>query len=122
MKTDEKDVRLRYVRGLERFASSNISYLKESAFEFDVFQKRVKKRFEILEKIEAIRLNSAYPIALESYANLLLSALHVEEFSKEQKEELRDRLLKEANLLHKERNKTLYKKDKHKKSSFSDGY
>ncbi len=122
MDINEKDTRLRYVRALERFTSSNISYLKEPIFEFEIFQKRVKKRFEILKKIKSIRLNAAYPLALESYANLLLSTLHVEEFSKTQEEELKTKLLKHANLLHKERNKTLYKKDKHKRSSYNDGY
>ncbi len=118
----EKEVRLKYVRGLEKFVRSNISYLKDPKFEFEVFQKRVKKTFEILKKIDSIRLNATYPIALENYVNLVLSVLHIEDLNNEAKEELQAKLLKEANLLHKEKNKTQYKKDKHKKSSFSDGY
>jgi len=51
-----------------------------------------------------------------------LGILHVEELKDKEQEELQAKLLKEANLLHKEKNKTQYKKDKHKKSSFSDGY
>ena len=119
---NEKDIRLKYVRGLEKFVRSNISYLKDPKFEFITFQKRVKKTFEILKKIPSIRLNATYPIALENYVNLVLSVLHVSELKDEEKEELQAKLLKEANLLHKEKNKTQYKKDKHKKSSFSDGY
>ncbi len=119
---NEKDIRLKYVRGLEKFVRSNISYLKDPTFEFDIFQKRVKKTFKILKKIKSIRLNSTYPIALENYVNLVLSVLHVEDLKDEEKEILQAKLLKEANLLHKEKNKTQYKKDKHKKSSFNDGY
>lgn len=119
---NEKDVRLKYTRGLEKFVRSNISYLKDPTFDFDIFQKRVKRTFEILKKIPSIRLNSSYPIALENYVNLVLSVLHVEELQEEEKKELQNKLLKEANLLHKEKNKTQYKKDKHKKSSFNDGY
>ena len=121
-KINEKDIRLKYTRGLEKFVRSNISYLKDPTFEFIIFQKRVKKTFEILKKIKHIRLNATYPIALENYVNLVLGILHVEELKKEDEEELKSKLLKEANLLHKEKNKTQYKKDKHKKSSFSDGY
>jgi len=119
---NEKDVRLKYTRGLEKFVRSNISYLKDPTFEFEIFKKRVKRTFEILKKIPSIRLNATYPIALENYVNLVLSVLHVEELNDEEKEGLQAKLLKEANLLHKEKNKTQYKKDKHKKSSFNDGY
>lgn len=119
---NEKDVRLKYTRGLEKFVRSNISYLKDPTFEFEVFQQRVKRTFEILKKIPSIRLNATYPIALEAYVNLVLSVLHLEDLKEEEKKELQAKLLKEANLLHKEKNKTQYKKDKHKKSSFTDGY
>ncbi|MBL0687159.1 MAG: hypothetical protein JJV95_01650 [Sulfurospirillum sp.] len=64
----------------------------------------------------------AYPIALESYVNLILNVLHVFELKKDKKKELQVKLLKEANILHKKKNETQYKKNKHKKSSFSDGY
>ncbi len=121
-KINEKDIRLKYTRGLEKFVRSNISYLKDPTFEFKIFQKRVKKTFEILKKIPHIRLNATYPIALENYVNLVLGILHIEELKDKEKEELQAKLLKEANLLHKEKNKTQYKKDKHKKSSFNDGY
>lgn len=119
---NEKDVRLKYTRGLEKFVRSNISYLKDPTFEFEIFQQRVKRTFEILKKIPSIRLNAPYPIALENYVNLVISVLHVEDKTTEETDELQAKLLKEANLLHKEKNKTQYKKDKHKKSSFTDGY
>ena len=121
-KINEKDIRLKYTRGLEKFVRSNISYLKDPTFEFEIFQKRVKRTFEILKKIKHIRLNATYPIALENYVNLILGILHVEELKDGEKDELQAKLLKGANLLHKEKNRTQYKKDKHKKSSFSDGY
>jgi len=117
---NEKNIRLKYTRALEKFIRSNISYLKEPEFQFDIFQKRVKRTFEILKRVEPIRLDSAYPMALENYANLLLTAL--EELDEENKTQLKETLLKEANLLHKEKNKTRYKKEKHKTKKFNDGY
>jgi len=119
---NEKDVRQKYTRGLEKFVRSNISYLKDPTFEFEIFQKRVKKTFEMLKKIPSIRLNATYPIALENYVNLVLQVIHLEELNKEEEKAKQNNLLKEANLLHKEKNKTQYKKDKHKNSSFNDGY
>jgi len=119
---NEKDIRLKYTRGLEKFVRSNISYLKDPTFEFNIFQKRVKRTFEMLKKIPSIRLNATYPIALENYVNLVLQILNVKDLNNEEIQEIQIKLLKEANLLHKEKNKTQYKKDKHKKSSFNDGY
>lgn len=119
---NEKDIRLKYTRGLEKFTRSNIAYLRDPNFTFEIFQKRVKRTFEVLKKIESIRLNAPYPSALENYVNLILSVLHVEDLEEAKKEEFQAKLLKEANLLHKAKNKTIYKKSKHKKSSFNDGY
>ncbi len=93
-KINEKDIRLKYTRGLEKFVRSNISYLKDPTFEFEIFQKRVKRTFEILKKIKHIRLNATYPIALENYVNLILGILHVEELKDGEKDELQAKLLK----------------------------
>jgi len=119
---NEKVIRQKYTRALEKFIRSNISYLRDENFEFEIFTKRVTKTYEILKKVEEIRLNSTYPIALERYVNLILGVLHVEELNEKEKTAIKENLIKEANLLHKEKNKTQYKKDKHKKSSFNDGY
>ncbi|WP_245600555.1 hypothetical protein [Sulfurospirillum arcachonense] len=54
---------------------------------------------------------------------MILGVLHVDdELGDEEKFEIQETLLKEANLLHKEKNSTRYKKDKHKSKSFNDGY
>ncbi len=52
----------------------------------------------------------------------MLSILHVEDLEDEEKIKIKENLLKEANLLQKEKNSTRYKKDKHKSKSFNDGY
>ena len=49
-KINEKDIRLKYTRGLEKFVRSNISYLKDPTFEFKIFQKRVKKTLKFSKK------------------------------------------------------------------------
>ncbi len=105
---------------MEKFINSNVAYLRDESFDFTIFKKRVAKTYEVLRKIESIRLDSAYPNALERYANEIINTLNYEEIFNP--EELREQLLKQANLLQKEKNKTRYKKTKHKSSSFNDGY
>lgn len=118
----EKVIRLKYVRALEKFLRSNLSYLKDPTFDFQIFQSRVDKTYKILKEIEAVRLDSAYPIALQNYVNLILKVLHVGKLSSDEESAVLNNLLKEANLLDKEKNSTRYKKDKHKAQSFNDGY
>ena len=52
----------------------------------------------------------------------MLRVLHVEDLTNEEELAIKENLLKEANLLDKEKNSTRYKKDKHKTQSFNDGY
>ncbi len=110
---NEKVKRLKFIRALEKFAKSNISYLKDKNFEYETLKQRVQKSYEKLKDVEPVRLNSAYPVALQNYVNLMLKILNEEKI-----ENFQETLLKEANLLHKEKNKTQYKKDKHKKINY----
>lgn len=121
-KINEKTQRLRYVRALEKFVRSNIGVLKEEPFSFESLFQRVEKNYTILKEIPAVRLDASYPIALENYANMLLQATHNKNLDDDTIEEIKENLLKEANLLHKEKMGLKYKKDKHKKRSFDDGY
>lgn len=118
---NEKALRLRYIRALEKFAKRAINLLKapEDEFHFEKFKKKMHENFEAVEKVEAVRLDSGYMSKLEEYVNHILGTLdnHSEDFEDE-----KSMLLKEANLLHKEKNKNIYKKDKHSKHKFNDGY
>ena len=114
----EKVARLRYIRALEKFSTRAISLLKHSDFEAKEFKQKVQNNYEILKKIKPVRLDSSYLVKLENYANMILSSIeHVEDF-----DDKKDTLLKEANLLHKEKVGNSYKKDKHKKDRYNDGY
>jgi hypothetical protein len=70
-------------------------------------------------KIQQVELTSTYLLSLKKFIDLTLLYLenHTDDF-----EEERARLLKEANLLQKEKNQANYKKDKHKHKKFDDGY
>ncbi len=117
--TNPKEQRVKYIRALERFLGSCAGALKSDNFALSVFEKRVEKSLKVLRKVEPVRLDSTYMSLMENYVSLVIKTL-------EDKESLSDTkhrtLLKEVNLIEKERNKGSYKKSKHQKSDFEDGY
>lgn len=116
---NEKAKRIKYIRLLEKFFSRTMSLLKLENFDSELFCERVKKNFEELDKkAEKTDLNSNYLVGLKNFIDLTMQKVYQEKFTDEDKESL----LKEANTLHKEKNKKNYKKDKHKHKSFNDGY
>lgn len=100
-KIDEKTLRVKYLRALEKFANAAISALKKENFDKEKFQERMEKNKKIVEKCKAVNLNSSYNKTLENFVNNCL------DFSK-QKEEL----LSLANAL--DKLKKGEKKEKHK--------
>ena len=84
-----------------------------------LFKKNIDKYYEELKKVKAVRLDSEYLTLLEEFVNSTLrKTTQIDDDFNEHKESL----LKEANLVHKEKNKSNYKKEKHKSKDFYDGY
>jgi hypothetical protein len=119
IKINDKTIRLKYVRVLEKFTKRTIALLKHPLFDFNIFIIQTKKNYTLVEQTQSIRLDSEYLKKLISYTQTIMNTL--QNYSPNFKEE-QLLLLKEANLLHKEKNKTSYKKDKHTKKKFYDGY
>jgi len=120
MNINDKDARVKYIRALERFLGSCVSALKNENFDFNLFVKRAEKGLKTLQKIEVVRLDSTYTNSLQNYVNLVSNSIvNTEDVDVE---ELHKRLLKEANLLEKEKYRGSYKKEKHKAQGFNDGY
>lgn len=115
----EKQLRIRYIRVLEKFFTRTVSLLKLENFDYTLFIERTNKNYEDILRVQRMDLTSPYLINLKKFIDLTLqyTVAHTETF-----EEERSRLLKEANLLQKEKNSGSYRKDKHKKSKFDDGY
>ncbi len=114
-----KDQRVKYIRALERFLGSCSGALKAENFNIALFGRRVEKSLKVLRKVEPARLDSTYMSLLEAYVTTVIKTLHDDEMESASKHKL---LLKEANLIEKERNKGSYKKSKHQKNDFEDGY
>jgi len=116
---NDKTIRLRYIRGLEKFISRTITVLKKDDFNIELYKKAVEKNYFELKKAPSIELYNEYPKALKNLAQYILDTLcnHTETFEDE-----KNSILKESNLLEKLKNNNRYKKEKHKHKKFKDGY
>ena len=115
---NEKQLRVRYIRVAEKFLTRTITLLKFENFSKDIFIKRTFKNYEDMCKTPKVELYSEYYFSVESFIKKAL------EFVKNPSETFEDEraiLLKDANLIQKEKNKNTYKKDKHKKDKYNDG-
>ena len=119
MQIHEKTKRIKYIRVLEKFFKRNLCLLRLEDFNYELYKQRTLKNFEELQKSEAVDLNSTYLTGLRRHIdNIVYFATHPSSDTNEQKQ----LLLKEANLLLKDKNQSVYKKDKHKHKKFDDGY
>lgn len=118
-KRNEKTTRLRYIRILEKFNTKAVGLLKYDNFNLELYKKSVLRGYEDLKKAPTCELYSEYPIAVKNLAQTILDTLenHSEDFENE-----KAKILKLSNLLDKLKNNNRYKKEKHKKKKFTDGY
>lgn len=115
---NDKQLRIRYIRVAEKFLTRTISLLKLENFNKEIFLKRTFKNYEDMCKTPKVELYSDYYSSVDNFIKKTL------EFAKNPSESFEDEratLLKDANLLQKEKNKAAYKKEKHKKDRFDDG-
>jgi hypothetical protein len=117
-KKSQKINRLKYIRALDKFVSRSVSYLKDENITFEVFRVNILKNFEILSQTHSCQLYSQYYDFVKKYINMVLDSL--ESDPKIWTNQTKDILIKESNSLHKIKNQTNYKKDKHRKKIFSD--
>lgn len=117
--TNDKTIRLRYIRVLEKFNTKAISLLKYENFDLELYKKAILKGYAELQKSKSCDLYSEYPLAVKHLTQSILDTLenHSEDFLKE-----KSHILKLSNLLEKLKNNNRYKKDKHKNKKFHDGY
>lgn len=117
-KQKDEAQRLKYVRVLERFVRSVIGYLvKEEDVNFEGFQARVAKQYEFVKKVDPVHLYKEEFQLVERFVQQLVNTAdhECEDFDK-----LREALLHQSNLIHKNKNQKRYKKDKHSKNKFKD--
>ena len=113
----ENAQRLRYIRLLERFLNSVLSYLNKSEEPSkENYVKRIVNNSKYLDRTDPVALYKSELIGLEDLVKkmkaLALSDLSIEEISSD--------ILRTANKLEQSNNNRRYKKDKHKNDQFKD--
>lgn len=113
----ENAQRLRYIRLLDRFLNSVLSYLiKSEVPSKENYIKRIVNNSKYLDRTEPIALYKSELIDLEHLVkkmkSLATSDLSIEEISRD--------VLRAANKLEQSNNNRRYKKDKHKDTQFKD--
>ncbi|MDY0233354.1 MAG: hypothetical protein RBS11_04885 [Sulfurimonas sp.] len=113
----ENSNRLRYIRALERFHKSIISYLSNTKeLTHEGFVKKVDNALKVLTRIEAIDL---YKGDLQDLQKLVTKIIAYKDTTRDI-QEIKDEILYSSNQLDKSRNARRYKKDKHINSKYDE--
>lgn len=109
--------RLRYIRALERFHKSIISYLMNTPeLSKKGFNKKVGSALKLLNRIDEIDL---YKGELKDLQTLVKKIVSYKESQKEI-QDIKDEIIYISNQLDKSKNAKRYKKDKHVNSKYDD--
>jgi len=113
----ENAQRLRYIRLLERFFNSVISYLTKSEEPTkEQYVKRIENNSKYLDRTEPIALYKSELTDLENLVKKMRDLAH----SDDSIEEISNAILHAANKLEQSNNNRRYKKDKHKNDQYKD--
>lgn len=116
-KVIESSQRLRYMRALERFHKSIISFLSSTAeLSRGAYDKKIDAALKIFQKVEAVDL---YKGDLQDLENLIKKMISYKNTELEI-EEIKSDILHRSNQLDKSKNARRYKKDKHTQSKYED--
>ena len=116
-KAIDNATRLRYIRALERFHGSVISYLSNTKeLSMAGFVKKIDNSLKLLNRVEEIVLYKGELQELQKLVNKIIS------FKESDKdiEEIKEEILYASNQLDKSKNARRYKKDKHTNDKYQD--
>ena len=116
-KVVENSQRLRYIRALERFHKSIVSYfLNTSELTMKGYNKKIDNALKLLNRIEELPL---YKGELQDLQKLVKKMIEYKD-SEKNVDDIKEDLLYRSNQLDKSKNARRYKKDKHTNSKFDD--
>ncbi len=116
-KVIENSNRLRYIRALQRFQKSIISYLSNSEeVTKEKYDKKIDNALKLLKRVEPSQLYKGELQDLETHVKKMIDLKE----STLSGGEIKADLLYSANQLEKSKNSKKYKKDKHSQSKFKD--
>ena len=113
----ENAQRLRYIRLLERFFNSIISYLTKSENPTkEQYIKRIENNSKYLDRVEPIALYKSELTDLEA----LVKKMKTVAYTDKSMDDISAEILHSANKLEQSNNNRQYKKDKHRNDQFKD--
>jgi len=116
-KAIENANRLRYIRALERFHKSILSYLSNSdTLNNEKYNKKIDNALKLLNRVEEVQL---YKGELQDLQQLVKKMIAYKD-SDEDIDNIKEELLYSANQLEKSKNAKRYKKDKHSQSKYEE--
>jgi hypothetical protein len=116
-KAIENSNRLRYIRALERFHKSIVSYLSNSdELTNERYDKKIENALKVLQRVEEIALYKGELQDLQMLVKKMISY----KGSDKSIDEIKSELLYSSNQLDKNKNARRYKKDKHSKSKYDE--
>jgi len=116
-KAIENSTRLRYIRSLERFHKSMISYfLNTPALTHKGLNKKLENNIKLLNRIEEIAL---YKGELQDLQTLVKKMISFKDSEKDV-DDIKEELLYASNQLDKSKNSRRYKKDKHANAKYDE--
>ncbi len=116
-KKEENALRLRYVRALERFSKSIVSYLSKSQEPTkEGYAKKIQNASKLLDRVPNVQLYKGELRDLEALVGKM-RAYNEEEMDIE---DIKKEILYSANQLEKSKNFKKYKKPKHSKTDFEE--
>lgn len=116
-KAIDNSQRLRYVRALDRFHKSIVSYLSSTSnLSKEGYDKKIDGALKVLQRIEEIAL---YKGDLQELQKLVKKIISYKDSDKDISE-IKEEILYASNQLDKTKNARRYKKDKHSLSIYED--
>ncbi len=116
-KAIDNATRLRYIRALERFHSSIISYLSSThELSKEGYDKKIENSLKIFNRVDAVAL---YKGDLQDLQKLVQKMITLKESDKDM-QTIKEDILYSSNQLEKSKNARRYKKDKHTSDKYQD--
>ena len=113
----ENAKRLRYIRVLERFLHSIVSYLsKTEELSKEVFEKKVRNNLRYYERVEPVKLYKGEYSDIETLVKRIITLSE----SDTAIDEIKNDIVYRANQIDKSMNARRYKKEKHAKGKFGE--
>ena len=118
----EKYRRQKYIAHLEKIGKNLFRMFRDPKIGPEKFLARFDELMERLEALESIRLDSEYLRESEAHYRQLHKSLHEAAFDDRTLDEMRENAMSELNRLQKMKNRSSYKKEKHREQAHRDGW